>query len=515
MAEKYPIGIETFSEIIEGGFVYADKSEIIYKLLTAGKYFFLSRPRRFGKSLMLSTIEAYFEGRRDLFKGLWLDRDDVDWTARPVLRFNFVMAGSDLQDLQSVIKTHLSTWEEQYGVDAEDLSYGQRFFRIIEKAHQISGQKVAVLVDEYDKVLVNTMHDADLHEQMKSILKPLFSVLKAADRHIHFGILTGVSRFSKLSIFSDLNNLKDISLDSRYSTICGITEDEIRRYLHVGVAKFADVLEIGFDDMMRVLKENYDGYHFAAKSPDIYNPFSLINALDSREITHSWFESGTPSFLVEQIKNADEDLREVLAPLSTGDSMANSSAFDTGLTNLLYQTGYLTIKGFDREYDVYTLGIPNREVEKGLYQYLLPLYSGRDRSTNDTMLIKLRTCVLNREVDKFMEMLRSFLAGVPYDLSEDKHEIYFENNLFLIFKLLGLKVHTEYRTAQGRIDVVIETPKYIYVMELKLNGSAEDALRQISEKNYTLPFDIDGREVIRVGVNISKTTRTVERWIVG
>lgn len=388
MSQKYPIGIETFSKIITGGFAYVDKTEVIYRLTQAGQFVFLSRPRRFGKSLMLSTMEAYFEGHKELFDGLWLGQaEGVDWTPRPVFRLNFVTARSEEKELNSLLNRHLKDWEAQYNVTDIEEAYSQRFFNVIKKAYEETGHEVVVLIDEYDKVLVNTLHDHETHEQMKSILKPIFSVLKGADRYIKFAILTGVSRFSKLSIFSDINNINDISLSDKFSSICGITEDEIRRQLSLGVNAFAEKRGTDFEGMMQILKNNYDGYHFSKHCPDIYNPFSLINALNDLEINYRWFESGTPTFLLEKIHNTDEDIRNELdREIPTSDLMS-SSITDSDLTNILYQTGYLTIKSYDEELDSFLLGIPNREVEYGMYQGLLPFYTGRDIEANDQLIL--------------------------------------------------------------------------------------------------------------------------------
>ncbi len=516
MSQKYPVGIETFANIIEGNYAYVDKTEVIYRLTQSGKYFFLSRPRRFGKSLMLSTLEAYFSGRRDLFDGLWLgSAEGVDWTPRPVLRLNFVDTTVSAAGLRSSLEFHLRNWEEQYNIPSSTLEYSTRFRNVIKTAYEMTGRRVAVLIDEYDKVLVNSMHQPDRHEEMKQILKPVFGALKGADCYLEFAILTGVSRFSKLSIFSDINNLKDITLDDRFGTICGITEEELRRYFAPGIEAFAASCHTDFEGMMQVLKDNYDGYHFSKNCPDIYNPFSLINALDACEILHRWFESGTPTFLLEQIRDSDEDIETLLSPLSTGGMLSNMSISDSDLTNMLYQTGYLTIKAYDPEDDVYTLGIPNKEVEIGMYRSLLPLYTGKQPSVSEMALIKLRRALRANEVHKFLTILQSYLAGIPYCLSHGKTEIYYENNLYLIFKMLGFNAQVEMQTAQGRIDTVLATPTHIYVMELKLDASPEDALRQIEEKCYALPFEIDGREIVRIGIGFSKATRNIDRWIVG
>ena len=516
MSPKYPIGVETFAEMIEGGFAYVDKTEVIYRLAQAGKYFFLSRPRRFGKSLMLSTLEAYFEGRRELFDGLWLGQTDgVDWTPHPVLRLNFISSKIKDEDVEALIDRHLLKWEAMYNVTVASASLGQRFFNVVERAYETTGQKVVILIDEYDKVLVNTMANPELHEQMKSILKPVFSILKEADRYIRFGMLTGVSRFSKLSIFSDLNNLNDITLDDRYCTICGITEDELKTGFREGIHNFADAQNISFDATLQLLKDNYDGYHFSEKCPDIYNPYSLINALDAGKILHKWFETGTPTFLLEQIRNSDEDIETLLSPLTTGGMLANMSISDTDLTNMLYQTGYLTIKQYEPEDDVYTLGIPNKEVAVGMYRSLLPLYTGKDPSVNEMALIKLRRALRANDTDLFMQILKSYLAGIPYSLSNGKPEIYYENNLYLIFKMLGFDAQVEMQTSQGRIDIALRTATHVYILELKLDGSAEKALRQIETRNYAMPFEIDGRTIVRIGINFSSETRTIDSWIVG
>lgn len=512
---KYPIGVETFTEMIEGGFAYVDKTEVIYRLVQSGKYFFLIRPRRFGKSLMLSTLEAYFEGRRELFDGLWLGQaEGVDWAPHPVLRLNFVNTAPGIKGLHSTMESHLEIWEEEYGVQNSGLEYADRLFRVIKAACEATGSRVVVLVDEYDKVLVNTMTEAPLHEEIRKFLKPIFAVLKSADRYIRFAMLTGVSRFSKLSIFSDINNLRDISLSDEFCTICGITEDEMISAFQDGIKSIADVEGLTFDQMLQELKDNYDGYHFSINCPDIYNPYSLINAFAEKQLLHKWFESGTPTFLLEEIRNTDEDLRAVFSQEVSVNALSNTSITDTNLYNKLYQTGYLTIKSYDREDRTFRLGIPNREVEVGMYSGLLPLYTGKDAMVNDILLLNLRRALRANEVDKFMETLRSYLAGVPYSLSNGKPEIYYENNLYLIFKMLGFDAHVEMQTSQGRIDIALRTATHIYIIELKLDRSAEEALHQIDQKNYPLPFAIDGRPIIRIGINFSSQTRTIDSWLV-
>lgn len=515
MSQKYPIGVETFAKMIEGGFAYVDKTELIYRLTQAGQYFFLSRPRRFGKSLMLSTLQAYFEGRKELFKGLWLgDAEGVDWTPRPVFRLNFVNTKPTTEGLNNIIDGQLLDWEREYGIVRDNDDFGRRFYKIIETAKKSSGYNVVVLVDEYDKVLVNTLHDPDLHEEMRSILKPIFAVLKGADQYIEFAILTGVSRFSKLSIFSDLNNLEDISLNTEYATLCGITEEEVRKYFAPGVEAFAQKLNTDFEGMMQILKDNYDGYHFAAISPDIYNPFSLLSALKSKEILHKWFETGTPTFLVKMMQESDTDIREILTTEADSTSLSTSESSFSNLTALLFQTGYLTIKGYNTEDREYTLGIPNREVAEGLFKCLLPEFSGQGNDPSMRAMRQIRNAVRAGEPEEMLESLQTFLSRIPYTLSKGRAESYFQNNLYIIFSLLGFAVDAEYTTARGRIDILLKTPRYIYVIELKLNGTPEEALRQIEEQGYCNQFSDDPRRLFRIGISFSKETRNIDRWII-
>lgn len=515
MTVRYPIGVETFEKIIDEGLAYVDKTEVIYKLTQSSQFVFLSRPRRFGKSLTLSTIESYFEGRKDLFEGLWLgSAEGVDWTPRAVLLLNFISAKATVHHLNALISRHLEEWERIYDIQNKAESLEQRFFIAIKTAFQKSGHRVVILIDEYDKVLINTLHDPEMHELMKITLKPIYSVLKNADAYIKFAMLTGVSRFSKLSIFSDLNNLQDISMDDRFCTICGFTEPELRRYFAPGIEAFARKKNTDVEGMMQILTDNYDGYHFSKNCPDIYNPFSLLNALDVQDILHRWFESGTPTFLLKQIRETDEDVRDVLSQEVSAATLTNSSITDTGLLSILYQTGYLTIKHYDPEEETFMLGIPNREVEFGLYTGLLPLYTGRDEYANDSALIKMRRAIRAGEPDKFLLVLKSYLAAVPYCLSNGKPELYYENNLYLIFRMIGFDAQVETQTSQGRIDITMKTPKFIYIIELKLDGSPQEALRQIEDRNYALPYAADPRQTITIGIGFSSQTRTIDHWLI-
>lgn len=515
-ALKYPIGVETFAEIIEGGYVYVDKTEYIYRLIQNGKYYFLSRPRRFGKSLTLSTVEAYYEGRRELFEGLWLGRaEGVEWVRRPVFRLNFVDTAPTRAGVISTLEYQLGKWERQYDiVDSTPLEYSQRFLRVIETAAERFNTKVVVLMDEYDNVLVNSIEQPVEHEQLRELLRPLFAVMKSADRHIEFAMLTGVTRFSKLSVFSDLNNLDDISLNPDFAALCGITEDELRHSLTDGVREFAEELHIDADQMLRTLKHNYDGYHFALRSPDIYNPYSLLLALKDRLIQHRWFETGTPGFLVKMIQRSSLDIRSILTTEADSTTLSNSAMGFANLTALMYQTGYLTIKGYNDEDHEYILGIPNREVSEGLFRCLLPEFSGQSLEIGQHTVRTIRNAVRNGLPDEMMQSLKTFIAGIPYTLTKGRAESYFQSILYIIFSLLGFSVDAEYTTARGRIDILLRTPKYIYVMELKLDGTADEALRQIESGDYCRQFADDPRQLFRIGINFNRRTRNIERWVI-
>ena len=515
MIQKYPIGIQSFASLREGGYAYVDKTEVIYRLITTGKYYFLSRPRRFGKSLLLSTIKELFEGRRELFEGLYICSTDFDWQPRPVVHLDFASTDvSGIEGLKIHLDFQLTRYEMTFGISHEGLDYSSRFYNILKTACEKTGRRVVVLIDEYDKMLVNNLHNPTLHEEIKAVLRPVYANLKSADDYIHFGMLTGVSRFSKLSVFSDLNNLQDITLDESFATICGITEEEIRANFASGVEIFAASEKIDSERVMQILKENYDGYHFSKQCPDIYNPFSLLHALKEQAVRPYWFASGTPTFLVRMIQNSGIDLRNIFTTYATEVELSSGEAMGTNLKAVLFQTGYLTIKSYDSELEVYQLTIPNREVERGIFDSLLPCYAGREKElANDTML-RLKMAVRDGDAEQLMHLLQSFLADIPYDLTRKKPEIYFENNLYIIFRLLGFYVATEYRTSQGRIDIVMHSPRFTYIMELKLNGTPQEALEQIDERNYAAPFASDARQIIKIGVNFSSATRNIDNWLI-
>ena len=514
---RYPIGIENFKELISGGYLYVDKTEYIHTLIEQGKYFLLCRPRRFGKSLFLSTLEAFFEGKRELFDGLAITKHDYVWEPSPVIRLNLVnMNSSDPEQFTKDLSQQLGSWEAKYNVEGVDVvaqTLNGRFRKIIETAYEKTDKRVVILIDEYDKPLVSHIDNEKTKEQFRNILKPLYSNLKGCDQYIRMALLTGVSRFSRLSIFSDINNLNDISFDNKFAAICGITEQEMINNCQIGIDNLADENGMSCDEAVAALKTNYDGYHFTKNCPDIYNPFSLLSALSKKEVGNYWFATGTPTFLLKTLIANGVNLEEYFTEQeSSSDALSQTDAYSSDVLPMLFQTGYLTIKGYDAETGDYLLGIPNREVGKGIYQGLLPLCA---HTGNENAYRFIRECsgsLRKGNPEDFLKTLRSFLADIPYDLTCKKPEIYFENNLYVIFKVLGFNVQTEYKTSGGRIDVLVKTPKYIYVMELKLDKTAEKASRQIENKEYALPFEADGRQIFKIGVNFSSETHTISDW---
>ncbi len=511
----FPVGIETFSKIRENDFVYVDKTEYIFNLVSKDGYYFLSRPRRFGKSLLLSTLRAFFEGRRDLFEGLAITRHEHSWEKHPVFHLNFVNANlSSADGLKAVIIRHLENWEAEYGIKSTSSDPSQRFYVVIEQAVEQTGKKAVVLIDEYDKALVGTLGNDELHNKFREILKPIYGTLKAADQYIRFGMITGVSRFSRLSIFSDINNLRDISMNEDYSAICGITENEMLRDCREGIEALAERRGIDYQEAVNALKRNYDGYHFSDNCPDIYNPFSLMSAFEDSDIKAYWFATGTPTFLINALRDSDIYLPDLLHSEADTTELADIDSYRDSPISLLFQTGYLTLKEYDKDMDAYRLGLPNREVSEGFFKDLLPIYMNNGRSKSLQNIRNFCRDVNAGDAEGFISKLQSFLADIPYDLSKNKPEVYFENNIYIIFKLMGFTVETEYRTSAGRIDLLVKTKNFIYVIELKLNGSAEDAIKQIEEKDYPLPFANDPRKLFKIGISFSKETRNIDRWII-
>lgn len=511
---KYPVGIQSFAEIVENNYVYVDKTAWIYQLVNSGKYYFLSRPRRFGKSLLLSTIKAYFEGRRDLFAGLAMDSLEEEWTKYPVVLLSLAGYDSVKSDIDEILDVRFGRIEEDFGIEKTTSNPGERLGNIIRGIFKKNGRKVVVLVDEYDAPLVAHLDDDDKREQVRSTLKSVYTNLKDMDEHIRFAMLTGVSRFSKMTVFSGLNNLMDITLDDRYGEICGVTEKELVTNFRDGIGRLADNMGINYESAVAELKANYDGYHFTGKSPDIYNPFSLLWALDSSEISSYWFQSGTPTFLVKVLRHQKEPLYKLLTEKVSVTAIADIDTYRSSPIALLFQTGYLTIKEYDARRRRYTLGVPNREVETGLFLELLADRTDVDKYKVDQWAFDIREAFEAGHPDEALSLVKAFLAGIPANVTQNKSELYFEDNLYMLLKMVGCDVRAEYWTSCGRVDLLISTDRYVYVMELKLDASADEALAQIQRKDYSLQWIPDHRKVYKIGISFLSSTRNIDSWIV-
>ena len=504
---KYPIGIQSFAEIRQGGYLYVDKTEIIYRLIQAGKYFFLSRPRRFGKSLLLSTLEAYYRGKRELFHGLALDSLTDEWEPHPVLHLDLNNREyKDATSLHKELNANLERWEQIYGDEKRDRDPEERFAYIISRAYERTGRKVVILIDEYDKPLLNTIDNPALAEIYRSQLKAFYGNLKTMDSYIRLAVLTGVARFSKVSIFSDLNNLRDISFDNQYAAICGITSDELNEYFSEGIRQLAGESGLSAEETHEELRRRYDGYHFAAKSPDIYNPFSLVSVFAANSIRNYWFHTGTPSYLVKLISKGNYLFRNI-APVTIGqDYLESAGLLDRNPTPVFYQSGYLTIKEYLPQYRSYRLDYPNEEVKEGFLNFLLQSYipdtnAGRGFSITDFLI----------EVDSgnpagFMERMKSLIADVPYG-DKGTPEDHFQNAVYLLFTLLGYFTRMEDRTSNGRIDLQVETPRYVYIFEFKIDSTARKAMDQIREKRYWERESVSGKEIFLIGANFDSKSR--------
>ena len=510
----YPIGIQNFESLRNDGYLYVDKTELVYRLAKTGRYYFLSRPRRFGKSLLVSTLKAYFQGKRELFEGLAMERLEEDWVEYPILHLDLNIEKYDKpESLDRILDDVLTQWERIYGAEKSETSFSLRFAGIVRRAHERTGQRVVILVDEYDKPMLQAIGDKELQQSFRATLKPFYGVLKSMDGHIKFALLTGVTKFGKVSVFSDLNNLEDISMDAQYIGICGVTETELSRYFKEDIRQLAAAQKMTEREVLDKLTENYDGYHFAPCTEGVYNPFSLLHTFKKKVFGSYWFETGTPTYLVELLKRSSYDLGKLPRETATAD-MLNSIYDDDSPLPVIYQSGYLTIKDYDEEFGVYTLGFPNKEVEEGFIRFLVPFYTNISKSDYAFAITNFVREIRAGEPDAFLKRLRSFFSGTPYELAAQQ-ELYYENVLFIVFRLAGFYVQAEFHNSEGRADLVLQTDKYVYVMEFKLDGSAEDALRQINERHYALPFEADRRQVFKIGVNFSKTTRTIDTWVIG
>lgn len=494
--------------------VYVDKTEIIYRLVQKN-YIFLSRPRRFGKSLLLSTIKAYFEGKKHLFEGLKISQFEKSWEPRPVFHLELSRSNPyDADSLEATLTSQIRNLEEKYKVEAKDQDLSSRFANLIIKTSEKTGKGVVILIDEYDNPLINTLEEKENYDKNRELLKSLYANLKALDQYIHFGMITGVSRFTKLSVFSCINNLNDISLDQEFQDICGITEDEIHTYLDEGIKEFSKALGIQCDEAYQALKKNYDGYHFSKALLDIYNPFSLLCALDKKETGSYWFSTATPGFLIRRLYDEKVNLPESLNSEVTPLMLSSAEISHESIIALLFQTGYLTIKKYDEEWKTYHLGIPNREVKEGIFREMTSVYQDKDRQQSLTTIRTLVKSLNSGHPEDFLTALKQYLSGIPYSVIQNYKELYFENNIYIIANLIGLYCEAETATSNGRIDLTIKTKDYIYVIELKLDKSAEEALKQIQEKNYWSQYAVTGKKIFLIGVNFSSKTRNIQDSII-
>ena len=509
----YPIGIQTFSKIREGNYLYIDKTEYVYRMThSASSYMFLSRPRRFGKSLLTSTLHSYFSGRKELFHGLAMEKLEKEWTEYPVLHFDMSTAKhANSEQLLQELNLKLYGYEQIYGRLEEEVNPNQRLMGLIKRAYEQTGKKVVVLIDEYDAPLLDVVHERENLDVLRNIMRNFYSPLKACDPYLRYVFLTGITKFSQLSIFSELNNIKNISMDEPYAVICGISEDEIRLQMKDDLGELAKKLEITPEEALMKLKENYDGYHFTSPSPDIYNPFSLLNAFADGKFGSYWFGSGTPTYLVKMLDKFG------VKPSEIGRRQLKSSVFDaptetmTDAVPLLYQSGYITIKDYNKMLDLYTLDIPNKEVRLGLMESLLPYYVNNKTPEATTMVAYLFYDIQNGDMDAALHRLQEFLSTIPY-CDNTRFEGHYQQVFYIIFSLLGYYVDVEVRTPRGRVDIVLRTKTTLYVMELKLDKSAGEAMEQIDLKNYPERFALCGLPVVKVAVSFDSERCTIGDW---
>ena len=513
---KYPIGIQTFEDIITGGYVYVDKTDLVYKLADEGKYYFLSRPRRFGKSLLTTTLESYFLGKKELFKGLAMEKLEKDWIEYPVFHLDF--SGNKYtkdDELSSVVNLFLEKCECVYGKNPSEVTYGSRFQGVIQRACEKTGQKVVILIDEYDKPLTDTIGEPEIQEANRAILQGLYGVFKNSDRYIKFTFLTGVTRYGKLGIFSAANNLEDISMSEAYATICGISESELVKNFDGEINVLAEKKKVSKQEMYSMLKTKYDGYHFFPNTEDIYNPFSLLNALKAKELSNAWFMTGTPTYLTKVLKKKGYDLttfnKEIV---STAEGMASFGNGEENIVAALYQSGYITIKDYDD--GIYKLGFPNEEVADGFVRYLAVEFSKKPMDEWDADIYHLKQKILSDDVESFMTQMQLIISQIPFESNEVRLiEANFRNMVYLMIRSTGHKVSVEYPVLGGRIDICFETAHNAYVIECKRDSSAQEALNQIDEKRYAKKISSQDKTVVKIGANFSTQERNLTEWKVG
>ena len=539
---KYPIGIQSFDKVIKEGYVYVDKTDLIYSLVKEGTIYFLSRPRRFGKSLLVSTLENYFLGRKELFKGLKIDGLEKEWLEYPVFHVDF--NGDDFKQagiLEKKIEGRIAGWEEEYGRDANALTMGDRFASVLKRAHERTGRRCVVLVDEYDKPILDVLgmsgnlEGESLESRNRNVLKGFYSVFKAADADLQFVLLTGVTKFyadlqfvlltgvtkfSQVSVFSGFNQPADISMVEDFDTLCGITQEELEQYFAEPLAGLARKYGRTVPEMRESLKRRYDGYHFSTRLVDVYNPFSLLNGFRYKEMRDYWFSSGTPTYLIRLLSHAGEGLDELTGKYYDPAEFVDYKATVEKPLPMIYQSGYLTIKDYDPDFGTFLLDFPNDEVKKGFVVLVAADYLSTDTVKIRGALTDMVTALRKGDPEKFLGLMTAFLADVPYSLRRKtdarERERYFHQTFYLILRLMSLyTVYAEKESSQGRLDCAVETEKHVYIFEFKLDGSAEEALRQIDDRGYARPYGADNRKLHKIGVNFSSETGTIDGWLVG
>ena len=519
---KYPIGIQTFSEIRKGNYIYVDKTDLVWQLADYAKFVFLSRPRRFGKSLLSTTLVSYFKGEKELFEGLKIMGFEKEWKQYPVIHFDLSMAKNQesTEALRDTLFMLLSPYVEEYGRDEVEKTPGGVLAGIIRRASRKYGTQAVVIIDEYDAPLLEVMHEQENLGAMRKVMQEFYQPLKACEAMIRFCFLTGITKFSQLSIFSTLNNISNVSMMPQFATICGITEQELTTVLQADIAMLAEEYECSAEEMHQKLKLQYDGYHFSEDSEEVYNPYSLMNCFAQKKIKNFWFESGTPTFLFNQMKRFDTDITQLDDVTASEAAFYRPTEMLTDVLPLLYQSGYLTIKSYNREMEDYTLGIPNREVRIGLTEGLLPYYTGlEENDVRQGGAKKMWLALRDGNIDQALRELKAFLAGVPYVEGFKKKlqdaatkEGFYEYTFYLILSMLNVYVRTQVKCSTGRVDMIVHCPQAIYIFEFKVKGSAAQALAQIEQKDYAAQFATDSRPTVKVGVNFDIQTWTIEDW---
>jgi len=526
---KLPIGIQDFEDLRTNNYLYVDKTRYIYQLLQ-GKPYFLGRPRRFGKSLFLSTLKAYFEGKKELFEGLKIAELEKEWTQYPVIYLDFNRENySNIDFFNQSLDTNLFIHEEKWGKGKNETTPASRLTGLIRRAYEKTGQRVVVLIDEYDKPLISSMDNPTLNTYIRNYLKGFYGVLKAEDAYLKFVFLTGVTKFSKVSVFSDLNHLVDISLSERYAEICGITQQELEDNFAIELQQIAEKQNLSYGQILAEMKKRYDGYHFSAKQEGLYNPFSVLNTLNDFTFRHYWFATGTPTFLAKALQNQNYEIRKLEDDVKiSANSIMDYRAENQNLIPLLYQSGYLTIKAYRQKTDSFVLGFPNEEVKYGFLNELLPAFVRTPITTGNFSVVEFLQQIEDNDIEGFMTSLKAFFAAIPYDAIKQEHrdEQYYQHVFYLLFTLIGEFVQTEVKSNKGRADAVVKTADHIYVFEFKMDNSfpsgagqggaatAEVALAQINSKDYAIPYVADHRKVVKIGVEFSQTEKGIKRWLI-